>query len=561
MFNDKTSVFFDKKNQGVPYSADLTKVFASICEGKANTLLLESAEIESRNSLTSLLFINSALRIVCNGQTVTFIALNQNGKALLPSIKQILANKTESIEFGNFGNDETDNNRKQLTATFASIDNHLDEDSKLQAPTVFDGLRVIQTLFNKSSTNDVVYTGGLFAYDVVRGFIPMQGITLEDDGITCPDYSFYLADQLLISDHETQQSVLHSFYFSAEQSVQTEVTQQTKTIIQQLKQPLNNLTITPTKTSVNENYSDEQFINIITRLKTHIYNGDVFQIVPSRRFSLACPSPLATYHQLKQNNPSPYMFYMQDEAFTLFGASPESSLKYTQHNRKLEVYPIAGSRPRGFDSNGNIDPELDARMELDLRLDKKELAEHLMLVDLARNDIARVCESGSRQLDKLMQVDRYSHIMHLVSRVTGKLQNNLDALHAYQACMNMGTLTGAPKIKAMQLIYQQEKQKRHSYGGAVGYFTSDGNFDTCIVIRSAFVQNNIAYIQAGCGEVLDSAPQLEADETRHKAAAVIKAIVQTHQGVSNQQFEQGIEQVYKQESTAKKTHNKIQNKE
>lgn len=158
-----------------------------------------------------------------------------------------------------------------------------------------------------------------------------------------------------------------------------------------------------------------------------------------------------------------------------------------------------------------------------------------MLVDLARNDIARVCQSGTRQVKELMQVDRYSHIMHLVSRVVGKLHPELDALHAYQACMNMGTLTGAPKIKAMQLIYQFEKQKRHSYGGAVGYLSSDGNFDTCIVIRSAFVQNNIAYVQAGCGEVLDSDPQMEADETRHKARAVINAILQSNSTQSNRQ--------------------------
>ena len=151
----------------------------------------------------------------------------------------------------------------------------------------------------------------------------------------------------------------------------------------------------------------------------------------------------------------------------LFGASPESALKYAPDNRQLEIYPIAGSRPRGFDAHGNIDPELDARLELELRLDHKEQAEHLMLVDLARNDIARVCQSGTRKVAELMQVDRYSHIMHLVSRVVGKLRPELDALHAYQACMNMGTLTGAPKIKAMQLIYQFEQQKRHSYGGAV----------------------------------------------------------------------------------------------
>ena len=282
-------------------------------------------------------------------------------------------------------------------------------------------------------------------------------------------------------------------------------------------------------TDVQVNLEDEPFKAIVRQLKHHIHIGDVFQIVPSRRFSLPCPNTLASYRQLKVNNPSPYMFFMQGENFTLFGASPESALKYSQQNRQVEIYPIAGSRPRGFDEQGNIDLELDSRLELELRLDQKELAEHLMLVDLARNDVARVSVSGSRRVADLMQIDRYSHIMHLVSRVIGTLRPDLDALHAYQACMNMGTLTGAPKIKAMQLIYQFEQQKRHSYGGAVGYLTSDGNLDSCIVIRSAFVQDGTAYVQAGCGEVLDSDPQLEADETRHKARAVLNAIAQVNQ--------------------------------
>ena len=305
-----------------------------------------------------------------------------------------------------------------------------------------------------------------------------------------------------------------------------EVAKTALSISQKLKNIDGVLSIKAASDEVSTNFEDPEFTGIVKALKHHINIGDVFQIVPSRRFSLACPNTLASYAQLKLNNPSPYMFYMNDEEFILFGASPESALKYAPDNRQLEIYPIAGSRPRGFDAHGNIDPELDARLELELRLDHKEQAEHLMLVDLARNDIARVCQSGTRKVAELMQVDRYSHIMHLVSRVVGKLRPELDALHAYQACMNMGTLTGAPKIKAMQLIYQFEQQKRHSYGGAVGYLTSDGRFDTCIVIRSAFVQNGIAHIQAGCGEVLDSDPQMEADETRHKAAAVLKAIKQ-----------------------------------
>lgn len=354
----------------------------------------------------------------------------------------------------------------------------------------------------------------------------MDGITLQNDGIDCPDYSFYLAEYLITIDHQNQQATLKSFCFAQEEQVN--IAKTSLSIAQKLKNIDNVLSIKAASDEVKTNFNDPEFTGIVKALKYHINIGDVFQIVPSRRFSLACPNTLASYAQLKQNNPSPYMFYMNDEDFILFGASPESALKYEPENRQLEIYPIAGSRPRGFDAHGNIDPELDARLELELRLDHKEQAEHLMLVDLARNDIARVCQSGTRKVAELMQVDRYSHIMHLVSRVVGKLRPELDALHAYQACMNMGTLTGAPKIKAMQLIYQFEQQKRHSYGGAVGYLTSDGHFDTCIVIRSAFVQNGVAHVQAGCGEVLDSDPQMEADETRHKAAAVLKAIRQVN---------------------------------
>ncbi|VEB23835.1 anthranilate synthase component I [Avibacterium volantium] len=510
-----TTPFLHVFSQEVAYHSDPTAVFATLCQDQKNTLLLESAEISSKNSLKSLLLINAALKISCLGQCVTFTALNENGAALLPLVQE----KLQPIALRLSRQD------KQMIAEFAPLNPNLDEDSKLQAPTIFDGLRCLADLYKTSETP--IFLGGLFAYDLVANFIPMENIVLHNDGLSCPDYVFYLAENLLILDHQRQQAQLQTFCFNQNTLSATE--QSAVQITQKLQKIEPHLTIQSASTEVSVNIEDEPFKDIIRRLKHHINIGDVFQIVPSRRFSLACPNSLATYRQLKVNNPSPYMFYMQDEDFTLFGASPESALKYSQDSRQLEIYPIAGSRPRGFDAEGNIDPELDARLELELRLDKKELAEHLMLVDLARNDVARVCQSGTRQVKDLMQVDRYSHIMHLVSRVVGKLRPELDALHAYQACMNMGTLTGAPKIKAMQLIYQVEQQKRHSYGGAVGYLSSDGNFDTCIVIRSAFVQNDIAYIQAGCGEVLDSDPQMEADETRHKARAVINAIMQTNQ--------------------------------
>ncbi|QIW15639.1 anthranilate synthase component I [Pasteurellaceae bacterium RH1A] len=514
-------MFLETSTQPLPYYADTTAAFYHLCGNQPHTLLLDSAEIQSKNSLKSLLFAKSALHIFCEGNQVTFEALTPNGKAVLPEIEQAL-NQLQPAPLCKFS-EETG----RLQATFPALPFELDEDSKLKTTTIFDALRTTSQLF--AGADKSIYLGGLFSYDLVAQFIPMEGLELKDDGLHCPDYSFYLAEQLVFIDHQAEEASLHTFCFDSQEK--ENLTQQAGQFSQKLANHQHEsleLAIQAASTEARADLEDEAFKDIVKRLKHHINVGDVFQIVPSRRFSLPCPNTLASYRQLKINNPSPYMFFMQGENFTLFGASPESALKYSEHNRQLEIYPIAGSRPRGFDEAGNIDPELDSRLELELRLDQKELAEHLMLVDLARNDVARVCVSGSRKVADLMQIDRYSHIMHLVSRVIGTLRPDLDALHAYQACMNMGTLTGAPKIKAMQLIYQFEQQKRHSYGGAVGYLTSDGNLDTCIVIRSAFVQDGQAYVQAGCGEVLDSDPQLEADETRHKARAVLKAIAQVN---------------------------------
>ena len=217
---------------------------------------------------------------------------------------------------------------------------------------------------------------------------------------------------------------------------------------------------------------------------------------------------------------------MYDNDFIIFGASPEISVKYTAENRQVELYPIAGTKPRGRDENGNIDYDLDSRIEFDLRQDEKELSEHLMLVDLARNDLARISQNNTRCTQELLKVDKYSHVMHLVSHVTAKLSLDLDCLHAYQACLNMGTLTGAPKIRATEIIRDFEQSRRGSYGGAIGYLKGNGDMDTCILIRSAFVNinNNIAVVQSGGGIVLDSQPQQEIQETINKAKSVLLAI-------------------------------------
>ena len=353
---------------------------------------------------------------------------------------------------------------------------------------------------------------------------------VADGENTCPDFVYYLAETLIIIDHEQNTSEILANVFSGPE--QQQCLAQMNQRINELKTVLKTPVIAPPyeKNPAAEvieattDISDEAFCQTVDDLKEHIRAGDIFQVVPSRTFSLPCTDTFNAYQALKLSNPSPYMFYLQDQDFCMFGASPESAIKYQQHDRQVEIYPIAGTRRRGFTADGTFSPDLDSRIELDLRLDKKELAEHIMLVDLARNDVARVSQPGTRHVADLLKVDRYSHVMHLVSRVCGTLQTDLDALHAYQACMNMGTLSGAPKVRATELIRAVEGKRRGSYGGAVGYITGDGDMDTCIVIRSAFVKNGIAQIQAGAGVVYDSDPQAETDETRQKAQAVISAI-------------------------------------
>lgn len=520
---------------------------------KQNILLLDSAEIGSKNSLNSWMLVKSAVRIECRGNRVTLQAETPNGQAALGNLHAYVSHHYPEASFiKSFTRAQVQADPTaeavtglatpnvflldQLVCEFAPVDQALDEDARLKVDTVFTPLRLLQAMYQHS--RQPVFLGGLFAYDLVANFIPLDKLPEHAQGTDCPDYVFYLAEQLVTIAHQEAKAILHTYAFSplAVKQVQADA-QALHKISQDFY--LNNYQgvvepLVPASAEVSVNIDDESFKGIVTQLKEHVYVGDVFQIVPSREFAIACPNPLASYQALKRSNPSPYMFYLRDESFILFGASPESALKYDAVGRQVEVYPIAGSRPRGFDGQGNIDPELDAKLELELRLDTKEQAEHLMLVDLARNDVARVSEPGTRRLADLMQVDRYSHIMHLVSRVVGTLRSDLDALHAYQASMNMGTLTGAPKVKAQQLLYKYEGKRRRSYGGAVGYLNSAGSLDTCIVIRSAWVQDGIARIQAGAGVVLDSNPQAEADETRHKARAVINAITGVNQRANQQ---------------------------
>ncbi|MBD1581664.1 anthranilate synthase component 1 [Pseudoalteromonas sp. S16_S37] len=488
--------------------------------GKNNSLLLESAEIDSKDNVKSIILADAALRIECVGKNVTIKALSNNGQQLLSFLQSQVQSCHTKLE------DDT------LTLTYQSVDEELDEFSKLKADNAFSALRTcIKSIKRNSDTPFSVFLGGVFAYDMVANFERLEEVPNGNN--TCPDYVFYLAETLVLIDHQAQTTELIGNVFNGPDVHANcfEVGKQ----LEQLNARCDELTpylAAPNQgnADVQVNIDDATFCQQVSALKQNIIDGDIFQVVPSRTFSLPCAQPLAAYQQLKQQNPSPYMFYMQDQDFVLFGASPESALKYCTQSNQVEIYPIAGTRPRGKFADGRINPDLDSRIELELRNDQKERAEHLMLVDLARNDIARISVAGTRHAKELLKVDRYSQVMHLVSRVVGQLKPDLDALHAYQACMNMGTLVGAPKVKAAQLVRQVEKQRRGSYGGAVGYLTGDGAMDSCIVIRSAFVKDGTAFVQAGAGVVYDSVPQAEADETRAKAQAVIKAVQSTYQG-------------------------------
>lgn len=506
------------------YQPDPLALFEKLCPNKQHTLLLESAEIDDKAQLKSLLMSDAALRIEANGNTVTYTALTLNGQSLIPFIASVLPSDCRVSQ-----------SEQTLSVEFPAISQALDENSRLQADNALSALRLLTQIENLDHHPFAVFSGGCFAFDLIN--IAEQLPSVGDGENTCPDYVYYLAETLVVIDHQKRQSEIVANIFSGEyqEKVYFELNRRMGELNKQVTTSLpvtatdaiNPLTSDEVNSQLKVNVSDDAFNGIVEQVKENIRNGDIFQVVPSRTFSLPCYDSIKAYAKLKQTNPSPYMFYLRTEDFVIFGASPESALKYDASNRQVELYPIAGTRRRGFNPDGSYNADLDGRIELDLRLDKKETAEHIMLVDLARNDIARIATPGSRYVAELLKVDRYSHVMHLVSRVVGTLRDEFDALHAYQACMNMGTLSGAPKVKATSIIRDVEQQRRGSYGGAVGYFTGEGDMDTCIVIRSAFVKNQTAYIQAGAGVVFDSVPQSESDETRQKAQAVISAVAAT----------------------------------
>jgi len=268
---------------------------------------------------------------------------------------------------------------------------------------------------------------------------------------------------------------------------------------------------------VESNMSRGRFLAAVRKAKRAIAEGEAIQIVLSQRFGVPVRCrPFEIYRALRSLNPSPYMFYLNVGSFALVGSSPEILVRC--EGGAVEVRPIAGTRRRGKT------PAADQQIEEGLRRDPKERAEHLMLADLGRNDIGRVCEYGSVRVGEFMRVERYSHVMHLVSDVTGRLRRGKSAFDVFRAAFPAGTVTGAPKVRAMQIINELEPDSRGPYAGAVGYFSFNGNLDTCITIRTVLVKDGRAYVQAGAGIVADSHPRGEYQETETKAAGMLAAI-------------------------------------
>ena len=371
---------------------------------------------------------------------------------------------------------------------------------------------------------------GYLSYDSVRYFERLPATATDD--LYVPDAAFLLPDTLVIFDHARHQLlVLANAHNQGDPgAAYNDAVDRIDEVIAALYQPVPVTSTKPSNTSsegreLESNMTYEQYEASVNAAKEYIAAGDAFQIVLSQRFSgKTTASPLALYRALRMLNPSPYMFFLNfGEELNLIGASPEVMVRL--EDGKAMVRPIAGTRPRGTTE------EEDVRLAEELLADPKERAEHVMLVDLGRNDLGRVCDYGTVRVPRMMYVDRYSHVMHIVSQVEGKLRAGMDAFDLLRATFPAGTLSGAPKVRAMEIIEELEGTRRGTYGGAVGYFSFDGSMDTCITIRSVLMRGDQVALQSGGGIVADSDPRREYEETLNKAKAVATAIQYAEKGL------------------------------
>lgn len=369
---------------------------------------------------------------------------------------------------------------------------------------------------------------GYLGYDMVRYFENLP--TGKPAVIGAYDSYFVITDTILIFDNVRQKikvvSNAHLEEGRTPLAAYEEATAKIDAIIAKLKAPLPPGESGPAtqKVAFASNVSREEFEGAVVKAKEYVKAGDIIQVVLSQRFSGELTvEPLDIYRVLRTMNPSPYMFFLRLDDTLVVGASPEVMVRKEGH--KTELRPIAGTRPRGET------PEDDGRLERELLADPKERAEHVMLVDLGRNDLGRVCKTGTVRVSELMVVERYSHVMHIVSNVQGELEEGMDAFDVVRATFPAGTLSGAPKVRAMEIIDELEPLRREIYGGAVGYFSFSGNMDLAIAIRTLVIKDGKVHLQAGAGIVADSDPAAEYQETVNKAMAVVKAIEAVERGL------------------------------
>lgn len=371
---------------------------------------------------------------------------------------------------------------------------------------------------------------GYLGYEAVNRFEELP--SPEADPLGLPESLFMFVDTVLIFDHVTHKiMVLSHVYLDGDiEGEYQKALERIDGLVELLNGPLpperQNKPARPAgQSELSSNFSRSEFEAAVEKIKTYITAGEVIQVVPSQRLSQPTQAdPFDIYRALRTINPSPYMFYFDLVDFYIIGASPEILVRV--EDGTITSRPLAGTRPRG------ATPEEDIRLEQELKADEKERAEHIMLVDLGRNDVGRVSQPGSVKVSELMEVERYSHVMHLVTNVEGKLRSDLDAFDALRACFPAGTVSGAPKIRAMEIIAEVEPEKRGVYAGAAGYFSFSGDMDMAISIRTMVVKDGIAYTQAGGGIVYDSLPAQEYEETMNKARASLNAIKQAEESTA-----------------------------
>ena len=367
---------------------------------------------------------------------------------------------------------------------------------------------------------------GFFAYDLVRTVEPLG--EPNPDPLGLPDMALMITDLLVAFDHQRHEVTLIANVFVEDGGIEEAYAHAVEAIAEvreRLREPVPAPAAGATDESeawraegnFTSNMSREQFEATVSRIVEYVHAGDAFQVVPSQRFTAPAPvEAFSIYRGLRTVNPSPYMYFLDFGEFEIAGASPEPLVKVT--GRRVETRPIAGTYPRGGDE------EEDRRQAERLLQDPKERAEHVMLVDLGRNDLGRVCEYGSVKVDELMVVETYSHVLHIVSQVSGTLREGVSAMDVLRSVLPAGTLSGAPKVRAMQIIDELEPHKRGSYGGAIGYLSYTGDLDTAIHIRTVVVKDGLIHVQAGGGTVADAQPAYEYNESVNKAKAVFRAV-------------------------------------